>query len=145
MVVVVDASYLARLWKHWNNPIPNKVKDLIGESITSCEDDGETSNHMDKKRLFSNELVVVVGAGATTILGASFLTKLLPTSTFMKDVTFKFLILLKLFLAQAQKAIAIALGNAKVFAPGLATSGSNTYFLKVVTSAEKIQAMATMS
>ncbi|XP_031260474.1 probable LRR receptor-like serine/threonine-protein kinase At1g56140 [Pistacia vera] len=139
MVVVVDASYLARLWKHWNNPIPNKVKDLIGESITSCEDDGETSNHMDKKRLFSNELVVVVGAGATTILGASSLTKLLPTSTFMKDVTFKFLILLKLFLAQAQKAIAIALGNAKVFAPGLATSGSNTYFLKVVTSAEKIQ------
>ncbi|KAJ0091315.1 hypothetical protein Patl1_14635 [Pistacia atlantica] len=60
MVAVVHASYLAGLSEHWNTPIPDKVKDLIGESVTSCKDDGDISNHMDKKRSLSNKPVMAV-------------------------------------------------------------------------------------
>ncbi|KAJ0091034.1 hypothetical protein Patl1_14664 [Pistacia atlantica] len=97
VVAVVDARYLPRLQKYWNTSIPKKFKDFIGESVTSCEDDGETSNHMNKKRFFSNKPVVAVGVEATAVLRASSLTKLLPASTFMKVVTFKFPVLLKFF------------------------------------------------
>ncbi|XP_031282082.1 uncharacterized protein LOC116140608 [Pistacia vera] len=86
VVAVVDARYLPRLQKYWNTSIPEKFKDFIGESVTSCEDDGETSNHMNKKRFFSNKPVVAVGVEATAVLRASSLTKLLPASTFMKAV-----------------------------------------------------------
>ncbi|KAJ0091308.1 hypothetical protein Patl1_14632 [Pistacia atlantica] len=60
------------------------VKDLIVESVTSCKDDGDISNHMDKKRSLSNKPVMAVGVGATVVLGASSLAKLLPASTFIK-------------------------------------------------------------
>ncbi|KAJ0091311.1 hypothetical protein Patl1_14631 [Pistacia atlantica] len=97
---------------------------------------------MDKKRSLSNKPVMVVGAEATIVLGSSSLTKLFPTSTFMKVITFKAPVSLKLFLTQTQKAMVIALGKTQVFARGLATSGSNTSILKAVTSTEKIQAVA---
>ncbi|XP_031282069.1 acyl-coenzyme A oxidase 3, peroxisomal-like [Pistacia vera] len=100
---------------------------------------GDISNHMDKKRSLSNKPVMAVGAEATVVLGSSSLTKLFPTSTFMKVITFKAPVSLKLFLTQTQKAMVIALGKTQVFARGLATSGSNTSILKAVTSAEKIQ------
>ncbi|KAJ4723250.1 Transmembrane protein [Melia azedarach] len=142
MVAVVDASCLAGLRKHWNTPLPHEIKDLVGDLVKSCEDDGETSNS-NTKWLLSNKPVVAVGAGASAVLGASSLSKVLPASTFMKVVTFKAPASLKLFLTQTQKAMAIALGKTKVVAPGLATSGSNTSsILKAAASAEKIRAVA---
>lgn len=143
MVAVVDASCLAGLRKHWNTPVPDKVKDLITEPIANFEGDGETSNYVDRKRLLSNKPVVAVGAGATAVLGVSSFSKLLPASTFMKVVSFKTPVSLKLFLTQTQKALAIAVGKTKVVAPGLATSGSNTTsVLKAAASAEKIRTVA---
>ncbi|TXG72873.1 hypothetical protein EZV62_001452 [Acer yangbiense] len=143
MVAVVDASCLAGLRKHWNTPVPHEVKDLVGQLATDCEDDEEASSYMIRKRLLSDKPVVAVGAGATAVLGASSLSKVLPVSTFMKVITFKAPVSLKLVLIQTQKAMAIALSKTKIVAPGLVTSGSNTTsVLKAAASAEKFRAAA---
>ncbi|KAK2641794.1 hypothetical protein Ddye_023557 [Dipteronia dyeriana] len=143
MVAVVDASCLAGLRKHWNTPVPHEIKDLVGQLATDCEDDEEASSYMIRKRLLSDKPVVAVGAGATAVLGASSLSKVLPVSTFMKVITFKAPVSLKLILTQTQKAMAIALSKTKIVAPGLVTSGSNTTsVLKAAASAEKFRAAA---
>ncbi|KAK3204654.1 hypothetical protein Dsin_018700 [Dipteronia sinensis] len=143
MVAVVDASCLAGLRKHWNTPVPHEVKDLVGQLATDCEDDEEASSYMIRKRLLSDKPVVAVGAGATAVLGASYLSKVLPVSTFMKVISFKAPVSLKLILTQTQKAMAIALSKTKIVAPGLVTSGSNTTsVLKAAASAEKFRAAA---
>ncbi|KAL5781066.1 hypothetical protein ACOSP7_006095 [Xanthoceras sorbifolium] len=142
-VAVVDASCLAGLRKHWNTTVPHEVKDLVGLLVTDCEDDEEASSYMNRKRLLSDKPVVAVGAGATAVLGASSLSKVLPASTFMKVVTFKAPVSLKLILSQTQKAMAIALSKSKILAPGLATSGSKTSsVLKATASAEKFRVAA---
>ncbi|KAJ1420662.1 hypothetical protein SESBI_14239 [Sesbania bispinosa] len=143
IVAVVDASVLAGLRKHWDTPLPGEVKELVGQLITESEGKGNALNHSDRKRLLTDNPVVAVGAGATAVLGASSLTKVVPASTVMKVVTFKIPASLKIVLSQMQKALAFALGPSKVVAPGFATSGAKTSgVLKTAISAEKIRAVA---
>ncbi|XP_059653493.1 uncharacterized protein LOC132300440 [Cornus florida] len=146
VVAIVDASGLAGLRKHWNTTVPQDVKDRVEELVTNCESEGEISNHNGRKGLFSNKPVVAVGAGATAVLGASSLSKVVPASTFMKVATFKVPASLKLIMTQTQKAVAIALskgiGPSKLVAPGIASSGAKTTSaLKAAASAEKIRAV----
>ncbi|KAL6342705.1 hypothetical protein AAG906_013111 [Vitis piasezkii] len=118
IVAVVDASGLSGLRKHWNTPVPLEVKDLVGQLVTSCEGDEDTSNHTDRRRLLTDKPVVAVGAGATALI-----------------------------LTQTQKAVAIGFGKTvgptKVVVPGIASSGTKTTsVLKAAASAEKIRAVA---
>lgn len=143
MVAVVDASALAGLRKHWDTPLPVEVKELVGELITNSEGKGVMLNHSDKKRLLTDKPMVAVGAGATAVLGASSLTKVVPASTLVKVVTFKIPTSLKIGLSQMQKVLAFAFGPSKVVAPGFATSGAKTSgVMKAAASAEKIRAVA---
>ncbi|CAK9166839.1 unnamed protein product [Ilex paraguariensis] len=147
IVAIVDASGLAGLRKHWNTQVPPEVKDIVEQLVTNCANEGETPNHNDRKRLLSNKPVVAVGAGATAVLGASSLSKVVPASTFVKLVTFKVPASLKLMMTQTQKAVTIvfgkALGPSKLVASGIANSGlKSTSVLKATASAEKIRVVA---
>ncbi|KAJ9189029.1 hypothetical protein P3X46_000371 [Hevea brasiliensis] len=146
IVALVDASNLAGLRKHWDTSVPPEIKELVGELATTFELDEDFSNQTDKKSLFSSKSVMAVGAGATAVLGASSLSKVVPTSTFFKVVTFKLPASLNFVLTQTQKTMAIALSKTlgpKVVAPGLANSGANvTSVLKAAASAEKIRTVA---
>ncbi|KAA8527306.1 hypothetical protein F0562_034597 [Nyssa sinensis] len=147
IVAIVDAGSLAGLRKHWNTPVPPEVKDMVEQLVIKCENNGESSNYSDKKSLLTNKPVVAVGAGATAVLGASSLSKVVPASTFMKIVTFKVPSSLNLILTQTQKVVAIALsktlGPLKVVAPGFASSvAKTTSAVKATASAEKIRAVA---
>ncbi|KAH1069734.1 hypothetical protein GYH30_007067 [Glycine max] len=143
IVVVVDASALAGLRKHWDTPLPVEVKELIGELITNSEGKGVMLNHNEKKRLLTDKSMVAVGAGATAVLGASSLTKVVPVSTLVKVVTFKIPTSLKIGLSQLQKVLAFAFGPSKVVAPGIATSGAKTSgIMKAAVSTEKIRGVA---
>ncbi|QCD88826.1 uncharacterized protein LOC114170683 [Vigna unguiculata] len=140
IVAVVDASALAGLRKHWDTPLPVEVKDLVGELITNSEGKGVMLNHSDKKRLLTDKPMVAVGAGATAVLGASSLTKVVPASTLVKVVTFKIPTSFKIGLSQMQKVLAFAFGQSKVVVPGFATSGAKTSgIMKTALSAEKIR------
>lgn len=147
IVAVVDASNLAGLRKHWNHPIPPEVKDLVGQLVRDSEGEEGMSKQMNMKRLLTEKPVVAVGAGATAVLGATSLSKVVPASTIVKAVTFKVPASLKLILTQSQKAVTLALGKtvgpSKVVVPGFATSGFNTTsVMKATASAEKIRAVA---
>ncbi|XP_030527750.1 uncharacterized protein LOC115739039 [Rhodamnia argentea] len=146
IVAVVDASALAGLRKHWNTTIPLEVKDLVEELVTDSEVTRDILNRGDRKRMLSDKPVVAVGAGATAILGASSLSKVLPVSTFMKLATFKVPASFKLMLSPTQKVLATAfgksLGPSKLAGPGLASSAVKTSALKVTASAEKIRVVA---
>nr|XP_011469029.1 PREDICTED: uncharacterized protein LOC101304127 [Fragaria vesca subsp. vesca] len=160
IVAVVDASCLSGLRKHWNTSVPLEVKELVGQLITDCQGEGEMSNHTDKKRLISGKPLVAVGAGATAVLGASSLSKVVPASTLMKVVTFKVpastllkVVTLKvpsslqLFVSQTHKTVGLSLskilGTSKVAVPSVASSGvKSTTVLKATASAEKIRAVA---
>ncbi|KAF7827312.1 uncharacterized protein G2W53_018476 [Senna tora] len=143
VVAVVDAGGLAGLRKHWDTPLPPEVNELVEELITTCEGEGFIVTRDDRKRTLTEKSVVAVGAGATAVLGASSLTKVVPASTLFKFVTFKAPASLKFFLIQAQRAWAFSLGPSKVVAPGLASSGAKTSsLLKATVSAEKIRAVA---
>ncbi|RDX61056.1 hypothetical protein CR513_60746, partial [Mucuna pruriens] len=143
IVAVVDASALAGLRKHWDTPLPVEVKELVGQLITNSEGNGDVLSHSDKKRLLTDKPMVAVGAGATAVLGASSLTKVIPASTLVKVVTFKIPTSLKIGLSQMQKVLAFAFGPSKVVAPGIATSGAKTSgVIKAAVSAEKIRVVA---
>ena len=143
IVAVVDAIALAGLRKHWDTPLPVEVKELVGELITNSEVKGVMMNHSEKKWLLTDKPMVAVGAGATAVLGASSLTKVVPASTLVKVVTFKIPTSLKIGLSQMQKVLAFAFGPSKVAAPGIATSGVKTSgIMKAAASAEKIRAVA---
>jgi hypothetical protein len=147
IVAVVDASGLAGLRKHWNTPVPPEIKGLVEQLVMNCEGDAELSNHTDRKRLLTGKPVVAVGAGATAVFGASYLSKVVPASTVMKVVTFKIPASLKLVLTQTQKVVELTLGktlaSSKVVAPGIASHGAKTTtVLKATASAEKIRAVA---
>ncbi|CAL5212684.1 unnamed protein product [Lathyrus oleraceus] len=140
IVAVVDAGVLAGIRKHWDTPLPDEVKELVGELITYSEGKGVSLNYGDRKRLLADRPVVAVGAGATAVLGASSLTKVVPMSTLTKVVTFKIPTSLKIILSQMQKILSVAVGPSKVVAPGFATSGAKTSgFMKAAASAEKIR------
>lgn len=144
IVAVVDAGGLANLRKHWNTPVPLEVKDLVEQLVTNCEEGGEFSNHNERKRLLTGKPVVAVGAGATAVLGASYVSKVVPASTFLKVVSFKAPASLKLFLSQTQKVVSLGLGktlgSSKVVAPSIASYGAKTTsVLKATASAEKIR------
>ncbi|KAA8531367.1 hypothetical protein F0562_006076 [Nyssa sinensis] len=147
IVAIVDASSLAGIRKHWNTCVPLEVKDMVEQLVTKCENDGEISNYSVKSNLLTSKPVVAVGAGATAVLGASSLWKVVPASTVMKIFTFKVPVSLNLILTQTQKAVAIALsktiGPSKVVASGFASSGAKTTSaLKATASAERIRAVA---
>ncbi|GAU35774.1 hypothetical protein TSUD_61340 [Trifolium subterraneum] len=142
IVAVVDASALAGIRKHWDTPLPGDIKEIVGELIMDSDGEGVTLNHGDKKRLLADRPVVAVGAGATAVLGASSLTKVVPMSTLTKIITFKTPASLKIVLSQMQKLLSVALGPSKVMAPGFATSGAKTSgVMKAAASAEKIRAV----
>ena len=139
IVAVVDAGALGGLRKHWDTLIPPQVKDMVGQLITHCGSDGAVSIRDDRQWLLADRPVVAVGAGATAILGASSLTKVVPASTLMKIFTYKIPASLKLILGQTQKALAFAFGPSKVVA---ASSGAKTSSaLKAAASAKKIRAV----
>ncbi|KAK6925068.1 hypothetical protein RJ641_009394 [Dillenia turbinata] len=146
VVAVVDAGSIGALRKYWNTEIPSEVKDVLDELVTDCESDGIVSEGVYKWRFITDKPVVAVGAGATAVLGASSLSKLVPLSTLTKVVTFKVPPLLKIILTQTQKAVAIAFGKtfgpAKLVVPGFTSSGAQTSsLLKAAASAEKIRAV----
>ncbi|KAL8029512.1 hypothetical protein ABFX02_14G229600 [Erythranthe guttata] len=138
IVAVVDASGLAGLRKHWHTNVPPEVNDMFDHLGTNSEE-GEVSTHSTRKRLLlTDKPVVAVGAGATAIVGASALSKVVPASTFIKVATFYMPASLKLMLAQTQKAVLFAFGKTVGVGPAkMAASGS-----KAVASAEKIRAVA---
>ncbi|XP_058730319.1 uncharacterized protein LOC131602261 [Vicia villosa] len=137
IVAIVDAGVLAGIRKHWDTPLPDEVKEIVGELITG---EGVSLNNGERKRLLADRPVVAVGAGATAVLGASSLTKVVPMSTLTKVVTFKIPTSLKIILSQLQKILSVAVGPSKVVAPGFATSGAKTSgFMKAAASAEKIR------
>lgn len=133
IVAIVDASGLAGLRKHWNTSVPIEVKDMVENLVTNCECDGEISNPTDRKRLLTGKPVVAVGAGATAVLGAASLSKVVPASTFVKIV--KLPASIKLLMSQSHKAFTFAFGKS------LGTTKA-TSVLKASASAEKIRAMA---
>ncbi|KAL3530349.1 hypothetical protein ACH5RR_009671 [Cinchona calisaya] len=141
IVALVDANGLAGLRKHWNTLVPTEVKDMVEQLVTDGEDNGKIQNHGDRKLLLSAKPVVAVGAGATAILGASSLSKVIPASTFVKILTFKVPASLKVMVTQTYKVVTLTFGKtvgpSKVVAPGVKTS-----VLKAVASAEKIRAVA---
>uniref|UniRef100_A0A7C9ASA5 Transmembrane protein n=1 Tax=Opuntia streptacantha TaxID=393608 RepID=A0A7C9ASA5_OPUST len=148
VVAVVDAAGLAGLRKFWNTPVPKEIGAMF-EEIVVCQDfgvEGTKDGKDEKKGLLSAKPVVAVGAGATAVLGASSLSKVLPVSTVVKVVTLNVPTSLKIFLTQTYKATSFALskilGPSKVVAPGFASSGAkmSTAF-KAAASAEKIRAV----
>lgn len=146
IVAIVDASVLAGLRKHWSTPVPPEVRCMVEQLVTDFAEDGETPNRNDRKLSLTRKPVVAVGAGATAVLGASSLSKVVPASTFMKVVTFKVPTSLNIIMTQTQRGIAIAiskiLGSSKVVAPGFASSGlKTTSAMKATASAEKIRAV----
>lgn len=145
VVAIVDANGLAGLRKFWNIPVPEEVGDMVEELIV-CHEFASQNTKDGKKRLLYAKPVVAVSAGATAIVGASSLSKVVPVSTVMKVVTLNVPTSLKLFLTHSYKATAVAmskiLGPSKVVAPTFASSGmkASTAF-KAATSAEKIRAV----
>lgn len=142
-VAVVDASALVGLRKYWYTPIPKEVEDMVGQIVTSCDDE-EILNHKKWSRYSSP--VVAVSAGATAFLGVSSLSKVVPASTFMKVMTFNVSPPLKIFFSQTHKVISLALGKffgpSKLVAPGLTGSFGKSSAFKAALSTEKIRAVA---
>ncbi|KAM7278645.1 hypothetical protein ACFE04_005779 [Oxalis oulophora] len=110
-VAVVDAGCLAGIRKHWNTCVPSELND--------------------KKWLFSDRAVVVVGAGATAVVGVSSLSKLVPAST-LKVLTYNISSSLNLMLTQTHKAMSLSFSNMKV----------RTVAHNVIASAEKTRLSA---
>ncbi|MED6181473.1 hypothetical protein PIB30_019547 [Stylosanthes scabra] len=139
IVAVVDASSLAGLRKHWDTPLPDEVKELVGDLTANSGREGVAVNYSNKKRLLPDNPMMAVGAGATAVLGASSLTKVVPASTLMKVATFKVPASFKFIASYTHKAVAFALGPSKV----VASSGAKTSsIMKAAASAEKIRAVA---
>ncbi|KAK1435292.1 hypothetical protein QVD17_01053 [Tagetes erecta] len=144
IVAVLDASTLAGLRRHWNTVVPPEIMDTVDELVAESAKDGESKNHSDKKRKLKDKPVVAVGAGATAVIGASSLSKVVPASALVKAVTFKVPFSLKLIMTQTQKLISISaskiLGPTKLIGPNMFNSGLNTASsVKAAASAEKIR------
>ncbi|KAL5998120.1 hypothetical protein ACLOJK_009055 [Asimina triloba] len=147
IVAIVDARSLAGLRKYWNTNVPIEVAELADHCFRRYDDDEEASaESTDKKSLLADKPVVAVGAGATAVIGASSLSKVVPASTLVKMVTYKIPVFLKIPLVQMQRTAAIGLakilGPSKLLAPGVASSSAKTFALKLTVSAEKIRVVA---
>ncbi|WOK97409.1 hypothetical protein Cni_G06117 [Canna indica] len=151
VVAIVDASCLAGLRRHWNTSIPLKVAESADTSFTDYYDenlganDEKVKEHMKKKSFLADKPVVAVGAGATAVVGASSLSKVIPASTFIKLSTYKIPATLKFGLAHFQRAASIGLSKilaaSNPLAHGITSAGAKTSTLKFTASAEKIRAM----
>ncbi|KAK9288437.1 hypothetical protein L1049_016894 [Liquidambar formosana] len=149
IVAIVEAGSLAGLRKHWKTPVSWEVEDLVKQFFTKCEgeEQGLASHKADTNKLLIEKPLVAVGAGATAVLGASSIPKVSAISTFMKMLTLKVPVSLKLFLTYGQKAATISMGKflgpSKVVAHGIASYGAKTTsVLKAADSAQKIRAVA---
>ncbi|KAL1191157.1 hypothetical protein V5N11_014222 [Cardamine amara subsp. amara] len=145
IVAVVDASSLAGLRKHWKTCVPQEVKDM-SEHMVQDFDNYQKTNESKLKRLLSDKPLVAVGAGATTVWGASSLSKAISASPLLKIVTLKVPSSLNLFLTHTHKALTFAFTKvaapSKVMGPGFASSGAkSTSLVKASLSAEKIRAV----
>uniref|UniRef100_A0A5B7BFA7 Uncharacterized protein n=1 Tax=Davidia involucrata TaxID=16924 RepID=A0A5B7BFA7_DAVIN len=145
IVAIVEASSLAGLRKYWKTPVSWEAEDLVKQLITRYE--GDEKRLRIETLTDGNKPMVAVGAGATAVLGASSIPKLIPVSTFVKLVTFKIPVSLKLFLTYTQKAATIVLGKSfgpsKLVGHGIASYGAKTTsVLKAAASAQKIRAVA---
>ncbi|KAL3828650.1 hypothetical protein ACJIZ3_017452 [Penstemon smallii] len=146
IVAVVDASGLSGLRKHWNTIIPSEIENMVEQVVTNFGYDGEFPINCNKERLLADKPMVAVGAGATAIIGASSLSKVIPASTFIKIATFHVPTSLKLMLTQTHKAFLFAfskvLGPTKMAAQGMASSTLKSSAMKAAASAEKIRVVA---
>jgi hypothetical protein len=138
IVAIIDVRSLAGLRKNWNTPVPEEMKNTIEDLLVADNIGDIQSNNQRKRSLIKDKPVVAVGAGAITVLGASSVSKFLPaTTTFVKLVTFKLPIPLKIMAIQTQKAVSILLGKSY----GVKTVASALKFRHVahgvVASAEK--------
>ncbi|KAL3620274.1 hypothetical protein CASFOL_035186 [Castilleja foliolosa] len=141
IVAVVDASSLAGLRRHWKTNVPPEVKDMVDQLITNFMD-GEFFNNGGKKWLLADKPMVAVGAGATAILGASSLSKVVPASTFIKITTLHVPASLKLLLTQTQKVIVLAFGKGLGPSKFVVGPGMKGSVVKAAVKAEKIRAVA---
>ncbi|RWW66188.1 hypothetical protein BHE74_00026458 [Ensete ventricosum] len=151
VVAIVDAGCLAGLRRHWNTSVPLNVAESTGTCFTKYHDDDLDTNNekvvenMKRKGLLAERPVVTIGAGATAVLGAASLSKVVPASTFVKLATYKIPAILKLSLAQLQRTATIGLGNilgsSNFLTHGLTSAGAKTSTLKFTASAETIRAM----
>lgn len=140
VVAIIDSAALSGLRKHWNTPVPAEVKDMVAQLVGDCKHDGENNNGVGRRRLLTDKPVVAVGAGATAVLGASSLSKVVHVSAYMKTVPAS----LKLLVTQTQKVFAMVLS--KTLGPSnlvhaFTGSGVKTSALKATVSAEKIRAV----
>ncbi|KAG8371073.1 hypothetical protein BUALT_Bualt13G0049000 [Buddleja alternifolia] len=143
IVAIVDASGLAGLRKNWQTTVPPEVKEMVDELVTNLGSNGEEfSTRYKKSRLLADKPVVAVGAGATAIVGASSLSKVLPASTFIKIATFHIPSSLQLILTQTQKAVLFAFGKTLGPTKIMASSSLKGSAFKAAASAEKIRAVA---
>ncbi|KAI3977779.1 hypothetical protein MKX01_040524 [Papaver californicum] len=144
VVAIVDASSLGGLRKHWNTILPPEVDDAIEHFFTERKENLDSEN-TGKKGLLSKKPVVAVGAGATAVLGASSLSKLVPMSALLKLAAYK-TAALKFTIAQTQKALSIAFSKSftasKLVFHGIGSSGANTSIMKAAVSAEKVRTVA---
>ncbi|CAL9170591.1 unnamed protein product [Musa hybrid cultivar] len=151
VVAIVDVGCLAGLRRHWNTSVPLNVSESTDTCFTKYHDDDPDANdekvveNMKRKGLLAERPVVTIGAGATAVLGASSLSKVVPASTIVKLATYKIPAILKLSLAQLQRTATIGLGNilgsSHFLTHGLTSAGAKTSTLKFTASAEKIRAM----
>ncbi|KAL8124992.1 uncharacterized protein LOC141719439 [Apium graveolens] len=140
VVAIIDSGALSGLRKHWNTPVPEEVKDMVAQLVGDCKHDEENNNGVGRRRLLTDKPVVAVGAGATAVLGASSLSKVVHASAYMKTIPAS----LKLMVTQTQKVFAMALS--KTLGPSnlvhaFTGSGVKTSALKATVSAEKIRAV----
>ncbi|XP_026420202.1 uncharacterized protein LOC113316194 [Papaver somniferum] len=144
VVAIVDASTLGGLRKHWNTILPPEVDDAIEHFFTEHEENPASEN-TEKKGLLSKKPVVAVGAGATAVLGASSLSKLVPMSPLLKLAAYK-TAAMKFTIAQTQKALSIAFSKSltasKLVFHGIGSSGAKTSVMKAAVSAEKVRTVA---
>ncbi|EPS63661.1 hypothetical protein M569_11121, partial [Genlisea aurea] len=136
VVAVVDASVLSGLRKHWKTIIPPGVKVMVDQLVVSSSDDTQNPKLPTGKRLIAEKPVVAVGAGATAIYGASYISKIVPVSPYIKFATLQ-------IPSSLQKAFVYAyyklLSPAKFIFPGMTKGGSAA---KTAVSAQKIRAVA---
>lgn len=138
IVAIVDARGLLGLRKHWNTAVPEEIKDIVEQLVSDCVAEETTK---DRNRLLAEKPVVAIGAGATAVLGASSLSKVIPVSTYAKFLSLKLPASFKLAIAQTQR-IGFLLGKtggpSKIVSPGMA-SGFQPSTLNAAASAEKIR------
>ncbi|XWS35325.1 hypothetical protein CRYUN_Cryun21dG0116300 [Craigia yunnanensis] len=144
---IVEASSLRGLRKHWKTPIPMEVENLAKQSIYRHDDEEESLaiNTVEGKNLTDSPLLAV-GAGATAVLGASSIPRVLSISNLTRLITLHVPVSLELLLSYTEMVAAIALGKAfgptKLVAQGIATYGAKTTSaLKAVGSTQKIHAV----